>query len=273
MVLADPQLGMMAHFTGQTAEEAAATRARGWPVEAAPKSDSWETEEKLFAAAIAEADRIRPDFVVVCGDMVMRWDNAAQIETVRRVAAGLDKSVPIYWVPGNHDVGVDSLTPSLESLAAYRNVYGPDYFAFHHGNNAFVVINSPLIDRPAEAQAEFEAQMTWLRRTLYSMQFRNADRIIAFAHHPPFLRHPDEEDEVFNLRSQHRQMLLDLLMLNGVRYIFTGHTHQNVSGRYAGLEVVATAAVGMNRIGEQSGYRLVRVTTEGVSHSYHAITA
>jgi 3',5'-cyclic AMP phosphodiesterase CpdA len=241
------------------------------PAEAGPKSDSFEEEQRRFAAAIAEANRIKPDFVAVLGDMVMQWDDARQVEAVRSVASQLDPAIPIHWAAGNHDVGVDFFTPTPESLEAYRSVYGKDYFAFHHGTTAFAVINSPLFDRPDGAPGEFAAQMAWLRKTLYSLPFHEAERIIVFSHHPPFLKYPEEEDQVLNLPSEQRRRLVDLLLLTGVRYVFTGHTHMNVVTRFGGMEVVATAAVGLNRIGHEPGYRIVRVTPEGVSHTFHTL--
>jgi 3',5'-cyclic AMP phosphodiesterase CpdA len=271
MVLADPQFGLMAHYSGKTAEEAAAIRARGMPAEAGPKFESWEQEEKLFAAAIAEANRLRPHFVVVCGDMVMQWDNRAQVDSVRRVAAKLDPSIPLHWVAGNHDIGIDFYTPTPESLAAYRATYGKDYFSFQHGSTLFVVINSPLLDRPGGVPGELDAQMAWLRKTLYSSQIAGAERTIVFSHHPPFLKYPEEEDNILNLPIERRRRLIDLLLFTGVKAVFAGHTHMNVVTRYGGMDVIASGAVGLNRIGHQSGYRVVRVSPEGISHDFHTL--
>src|SRR5215218_4970455 len=66
---------------------------------------SFEKETKNFEKAIAEANRLKPRFVVVTGDLVNRSGDAAQIAEYKRVTALLDPSKTLYNVPGNHDVG------------------------------------------------------------------------------------------------------------------------------------------------------------------------
>src|SRR6266566_3916877 len=57
-----------------------------------------------FEFAIATANRLRPNFVVICGDLINQAGNAAQIAEFHRIAARLDPSIKLYNVPGNHDV-------------------------------------------------------------------------------------------------------------------------------------------------------------------------
>src|SRR6266404_4370276 len=77
-----------------------------------------------FEFAIATANRLRPKFVVICGDLVNQAGNAAQIAEFKRIAARLDPGIQLYNVPGNHDVENE---PTQASLAAYRKSFGPDY--------------------------------------------------------------------------------------------------------------------------------------------------
>ncbi len=67
--LADPQFGMFASLSGKTEEEITEFRRAGLTVRPAPKIEGFERETALFEKAIAEANRLRPDFVVTCGDM------------------------------------------------------------------------------------------------------------------------------------------------------------------------------------------------------------
>src|ERR1700761_2262952 len=60
-------------------------------------------ETANFEFAIATANRLKPAFVVVTGDLVNQEGNAAFIAEYKRVAAKLDPSIPLYNVPGNHD--------------------------------------------------------------------------------------------------------------------------------------------------------------------------
>ena len=94
-----------------------------------------------FEHAIATANRLKPAFVVVTGDLTHKVGDAAQIAEYKRIAAKLDKSIPLYAVAGNHDVGQ---IPTPDLLAAYRAAFGPDRYVFSHGAFTGVVINSSL---------------------------------------------------------------------------------------------------------------------------------
>lgn len=39
------------------------------------------------------------------GDLVNKAGDAAQIGEYRRIAAKLDRAIPLYNIPGNHDLG------------------------------------------------------------------------------------------------------------------------------------------------------------------------
>src|SRR3954466_3203645 len=84
-----------------------------------------------FEFAIATANRLRPKFVVICGDLINEAGNAAQANEFHRIAAKLDPAIKLYNVPGNHDV---ENVPTPESLAAYRKGFGPDYYTFRSGD-------------------------------------------------------------------------------------------------------------------------------------------
>src|SRR5437868_882524 len=81
-------------------------------------------ETANFEFAIANANRLRPSFVVVCGDLINQAGDPRQTAEYLRVAAKLDRSIPLHNVAGNHDVG-NSPTPA--SLKVYRARFGPDY--------------------------------------------------------------------------------------------------------------------------------------------------
>src|SRR6266851_1470682 len=84
-----------------------------------------------FEFAIATANRLRPNFVVICGDLINEAGNAAQAHEFHRIAAKLDPAIKLYNVAGNHDVGNQ---PTPATLAAYREKFGPDYYKFRSGD-------------------------------------------------------------------------------------------------------------------------------------------
>jgi DNA-binding PadR family transcriptional regulator len=86
--------------------------------------------------AIATANRLKPAFVMITGDLINQDTNAAQAAEYRRIAAKIDTRIPIYAMPGNHDVENE---PTPASLATYRERIGRDYYSFRAGSMADVV--------------------------------------------------------------------------------------------------------------------------------------
>src|SRR5579883_2078897 len=124
-------------------------------------------ETANFEFAIATANRLKPPFVVVTGDLTNNH-TADQIGEYHRIAARLDKSIKLYSVAGNHDVGNE---PNPELLAAYRQKYGPDYYTFRQGPDfEGIILNSSLIQHPDKAGDEAAKQEAWLVKELSAAQ-------------------------------------------------------------------------------------------------------
>src|SRR3954469_17274972 len=65
-----------------------------------------------FEFVVATINRLKPAFVVVTGDLVNKWGDAAQIAEYKRISGKIDRAIPVYNVAGNHDVG-NMPTPAL----------------------------------------------------------------------------------------------------------------------------------------------------------------
>jgi endonuclease/exonuclease/phosphatase family metal-dependent hydrolase/predicted phosphodiesterase len=225
-------------------------------------------ETANFERAIAAANRLRPSFVVVCGDLTHRAGDAAQVAEYRRIVSTLDASIPLYSVPGNHDL---ANPPTAASLTAYREQHGPDRYTFERNGLFGIVINSTLIKEPGGAPDATAEQERWLRETLDGARSSGRDRIMVFQHHSWFLTRPDEPDQYFNLPLTHRRTYLDLFRSAGVSHVFAGHYHRNAFGRDADLEMVTTGPVGRPLGADSSGFRVVTVYADRVEHRYYAL--
>lgn len=225
-------------------------------------------ETANFERAIAATNRLRPAFVVVCGDLTHRAGDTAQVAEYRRIVALLDKSIPLYNVPGNHDLALP-LSPA--SVRAYRQQFGPDYYTFENHGMLGIVINTSLIKEPALAPDETAAQDAWLRATLEKARSGRRRPIIVFQHHSWFLARADEPDQYYNLPLAGRRDLLDLLERGGVSHVFAGHYHRNAFGRDGTLEMVTSGPVGKPLGADPSGFRIVTVRGDSVSHRYYSL--
>ncbi|MBZ5583489.1 MAG: metallophosphoesterase [Acidobacteriia bacterium] len=227
---------------------------------------SFDHETANFEFAVAAANRIRPAFVIVTGDLVNRAGDAAEIAEYKRIAAKLAPPVRLFNIPGNHDVGNE---PTPDSLAEYRAQFGPDYYAFREGDIAGFVLDSCL-ERNVPAVADEAAKMeAWLKTELAKARQDGVKSLIVFQHHPFFLKDPQEPDVYENVPRPVRRRYLALLHEFGVRYVFAGHTHKNYDAADGDLHVIVSAPVGKPLGGAQSGLRVVTVTPGGLSQKYY----
>ncbi len=274
--LADPQFGLFARFSGQTDEQIAGYRARGLNIKPAPETTGFTDETRLFTGAIDAANRLRPAFVVVCGDIVNQWDDDAQVEEALRIGALLDHGIDLHWVAGNHDVGVDEghTIPSDESLARYRANFGPDNYAFQHGDASFIVLNTAVMQRPDETPGELKAQMAFLETELLAARTRRSRHTILFTHHPLFLREPDEDvpaEAHLTIPIARRRPVLNLLREYDVDAVFAGHWHRNNYAADGKMGMIASGSVGYPFGDDPSGYRIVQVGDDGLKHDWYAM--
>jgi 3',5'-cyclic AMP phosphodiesterase CpdA len=272
MQLADPQFGMFARWSGVTDDVIETGLFRGFKIRKAPAIEGFEDETRLFTEAIAEANRLKPAFVVVCGDMVNNPTSESERAEVLRIAGQLDPDIPIHWVPGNHDAAADNVSPTPESLVTYRAAFGDDYFAFQHGGASFLVLDSITIENPTPVPGEWEAQLAFVEKELAAATQRGGP-IIAFSHHPAFLKTPDEPDDYWNWPLERRKTLLGLLRSAGAKAVFAGHWHRNNYSSYDDMQIVASAPVGYPLGDDPSGYRIVKVHEDRIEHGYYAFGA
>ncbi len=204
-------------------------------------------DTNMFMQAVVQINEIRPDFVVICGDLVnhVSEQSVADFLEIKSVL-----EVPCHCVSGNHDVGNE---PTKETLENYRTLFGKDYYAFGHKGYRFVVVNTQLWKYPVEGELQKHDQ--WLEKTLAEAKAENVPVFIA-GHYPLFLASPNEDDGYYNLPKQTRQRLIDLYSQNGVIAVLGGHTHSFIENEHAGIKWVNGETTSKNFDGREMGFRL-----------------
>jgi 3',5'-cyclic AMP phosphodiesterase CpdA len=220
------------------------------------KDKNFTQETANLEFVVANLNRLRPRFVVICGDLVNRTADPAEIAEYKRVMHELDPSIPVYYVAGNHDVGN---TPTAGTIAGFRASIGPDYYTFSADGMLGVVLDSSLIQSPQSDPEAAEQQEAWLKQTLEKSKSDPARQVVVFQHIPYFDKTSNEADNYFNIPEPARRKYLDLLEGAGVRYVFAGHWHRNAIGKDGPLTEVVTGAAGMPLGGSLSGFRVVVV--------------
>jgi 3',5'-cyclic AMP phosphodiesterase CpdA len=227
----------------------------------------FDQETAAFEFSVANINRLKPAFVVICGDLVNKPGDPAQIAEFQRIAGKIDKSIKLYNASGNHDVGND---PTPESIAAYNKIFGPTYYSFRHADFYGIVLESNVIKAPAKVPAELEKQEAWLKEELAKAKASGAKQIAIFQHHPYFLERPDEPDSYNNIPFERRTKYMTMFKEAGVTHIFAGHLHKNAIAKDGPIEIVANAPVGRPLGTDGSGLRIVTVRPTGITHRYYS---
>ncbi len=223
-------------------------------------------ETELYEQTVSHINRLNPDFVVITGDFVHDPDDEDQIREFKRITGKIDSKIPVYMIPGNHDVG---LVPTKESLKKYRANYGSDRFSFFHKGVHFIGINTSLIK--AEIPKLEPKQAKWLQKILTNG--RNADRIVVFGHYPFFIEAFDEPEKYSNLKTDYRIKYFSLFKAYNVSAVFSGHLHSNKETEYNGIQVVTTSAVGKPLGDAPSGFRIIKIVNGRIEHNFYGLNA
>lgn len=229
---------------------------------------SFERETENFEKAVAAANRLRPAFVVITGDLINKPADKAQLSEYKRIVALLDPEIPVYHVAGNHDVTND---PKENDIAGYRKELGNDFYVIKHNGMRGIVLNSLYFKSPAGVEKEAAAQDRWLTRQLKKARRTSAAPLLVFQHHSWFLTEPEEKDEYFNIPAVIRNKYLALFQQYGVSHVFAGHYHRNAFGKSGTMEMVTTGPVGKPLGKDPSGFRIVKVSGNKVSHQYYEL--
>ena len=148
----------------------------------------------------ALTDSLRPEFVLVTGDLVRDALRVGEAEArgyydLFAAERGLFRS-PVFTVPGNHEVfgietersRVDPAHP-LFGRGMYRQYFGPDYYSFTRGGVHFVALNTVDIAGQWYHGHVDSTQLAWLRRDLRTIP---ADMPVVTFNHIPFYMTGDQ---------------------------------------------------------------------------------
>jgi 3',5'-cyclic AMP phosphodiesterase CpdA len=239
ILIADPQLGFLAGGDG----------------------NEFTVEAGVLERVVAGINRMRPapEFVAVCGDLTHIPGHPAQIAAYKRLMGMVNPDIPVHNLSGNHDFSDDL---SLNSIAAYRKVFGPDRYSFEVRGWRFIALNSTLLQLPGKRPEELAAQTEWLRKTL--TEASRSRGIVVFMHHP------FSESDISggpDTRSIGRTYL-DLFAGRRVAAVFSGHTHRTVPEKtYRGVRLINTNGL-VRSFDDNPGLRVVRVFADRIEHEF-----
>jgi serine/threonine-protein phosphatase CPPED1 len=219
----------------------------------------YEHDVNSFKIAVQKINELKPDLVLICGDMVNNFDDKS-LADFNDIRAGL--KMPCYCCPGNHDVGN---TPTLESLKKYRDYFGKNFYSFEHKGYTFVMTDTNIIRVPVEG--ETQKQDSWIKETLVAAHDKKSP-VFVIGHHPMYTKTPDEAYGNNSLPVEKRKELLDVFEKSGVVAVLTAHTHQSVINDYKGIQLVTGETTSRNLDRRPFGFRLWKVSPDSIKQEF-----
>lgn len=210
--------------------------------------------------AIAIVNQLRPDLVIVSGDMSENYPDARK--GAYELLKGLQ--VPYRVVPGNHDVHDDD-------MSAHRAMYGGDYFSFETGGFRFIGLNSQLMGnydnfespQPVRNRGKAEEQSEAMFRWLASLPESDKPTFV-FQHIPITTDGAPDDKPYWGVHDPYRRQEIDQLKRLHVKNMFAGHWHNPHTKNVEGITVHIAPAVNYGIRTEKIG--IVQYTIDAAGH-------
>ncbi|MCD6597038.1 MAG: metallophosphoesterase [Bacteroidales bacterium] len=219
----------------------------------------YEHDLKSFKRAVTQINTLKPDFVVICGDLVNDRNNSSFADFKEIME---EFNMPCYTAPGNHDVGT---VPNDTSLNYYRKTIGKDYYNFQHKGYSFIVVNTQLWK--VDIESESEKHDNWFRETLKDKSM-NDNPVFVIGHYPLYVETLEEEETYYNLPLIKRKEVLNLFKQNNVVAYLTGHTHKRVINSYDNIKLISEVTTSKNFDGNPLGFRVWEVSSDTITHHF-----
>ena len=218
--------------------------------------------DNLMKDAVAAVNRVKPELVIITGDLVNDALDNSEINIYKNNIAAITPKAEVYALPGNHD-----MRPwTEENYKRFLKFNGYDRFSFVKNDCAFIGFDSCCIKDGIEEQ---EAnQLVWLVDELKKAQ--GSRYIFLFTHCPIFRESIDEKEDYFNFSRAKRDEYLELFKKFNVNAVFAGHTHKAYSSEWNGIKLITAGPVGTPLDGGISGLNVVRVGKKGFEANFVA---
>jgi 3',5'-cyclic AMP phosphodiesterase CpdA len=167
-------------------------------------------------AAIAKikAEPEPPAFVLHTGDLT-HLSRPAEFDTLQQVLSEL--SVPIFYVPGEHDVLEDDGKSYLQRFG--KGTRGAGWYSFDHGGVHFIGLVNVVNLKAGGLGTLGDEQLEWLEQDVKRLE--SDTPIVVFAHIPLWSVYPD-----WGWGTDDSERALSYLKRFGSVSVLNGHIHQ-----------------------------------------------
>ncbi|MCB9503454.1 MAG: metallophosphoesterase [Deferribacteres bacterium] len=209
------------------------------------KTTGGENNWPIFDRAVDEINLLRPDFVIMIGDLIQGYvtDKTIVDGMWQEFTAHAQRlQVPFFILPGNHDISNEMMYDYWEQHMGLR------YYAFVYQNSLFLLLNSEEYKKTQSGQLG-EAQLAFIKNELE--KHKTVNQVFLFMHKPMWDRSKNSES-----LPEEWQTVLSWLK-NRKATVFVGHRHnllyQEIDG-HRHITVSATGGELQEKSMEELGY-------------------
>jgi 3',5'-cyclic-AMP phosphodiesterase len=177
-----------------------------------PNMDVTATLREAIAKIKAESDP--PAFVLHTGDLT-HLSKAAEFDTLRQVLSEL--SMPIFYVPGEHDVLDEEGKLYLQQFG--KGTRGAGWHSFDHSGVHFIGLVNVVNLKAGGLGTLGDEQLEWLEADVKPLQ--SSTPVVVFAHIPLWSVYPD-----WGWGTDDSERALSFLKRFGSVSVLNGHIHQ-----------------------------------------------
>ena len=216
-----------------------------------------------FEKTIDAVNSTKPDFILIAGDLTQ----GGKPEELLDFKAYLKKlKRPVFYVPGNHDVGHKfnsgkaEGTTTADRVAAFEKQVGPSFFAKTSSGVRIIGVNSSILG------SGFEREQQMWRLLEKELAKPTRKPTLLFMHYPMFAKTVDEPGGVYwNVEPEPRKRLLALLKQGEVKTVLTGHLHRDLLVQQDNMTFLSTRPIsfGLPRDKQPEGWTLVTMHKDG----------
>ena len=218
----------------------------------------------------ALTDRLKPDFALVCGDLIrdaLRVPEAEARRYYELYVSNIAKFQTRVWsVPGNHEIfGIErhlsliSPTNALYGKKMFAHYIGPNYYSFNYGGIHFIGLDDIDYEDTWYYGHVDSLQLSWLKQDLASIPAKMP--VVTFKHIPFFsgglsMGPYEEAGPGRTLEREKGVLQFRHVVSNAHEVIELLQTHPyplSLSGHYHARQVFRYESTGQNTRFEQTG--------------------
>jgi 3',5'-cyclic-AMP phosphodiesterase len=166
------------------------------------------------AIARIKSDPELPAFVLHTGDLT-HLSRPAEFDTLQQVLSELQ--VPVFYVPGEHDVLEDDGKSYLQRFG--KDTHGAGWYSFEHGGVHFIGLVNVVNLKAGGLGTLGDEQLEWLEKDVKGL--KSDTPIVVFAHIPLWSVYPE-----WGWGTDDSERALSYLKRFGSVSVLNGHIHQ-----------------------------------------------